>query len=181
MRQLLCALTAAALSAVALSVALPTATRAQGMGFTLMGGANLAVGDLGNSSELGVGVSLRREAGGQSATWGYRTDFSFDRFATKGTVDNFQYVGFTTNLVHNSNRELYQYAGVGIFQAKTVPSSTGLGAVNSYTESAFGLQGGVGLALPIISDNAFLDVGVVTVLTSGRTSSWFPIRFGFRI
>ena len=183
MRQVLRALTAATLSAVALSVALPTATRAQGLGFTLMGGAGVAVGDLGNSSALGIGVSLRREAGGQSAGWGYRTDVNVDRFSTTGAVEAYEYYGLTTNVVHHTTRELYQYAGVGIVQAKTVKSrgTIGTGDVNDYLQLGQVLQGGVGLALPKISDKAFLDVGVVIAFTSGRTSSWFPIRFGFRI
>ena len=85
--------------------------------------------------------------------------------------------------MHTTNRELYQYAGVGLVQAKTVKSrgTTGTGDVNDYLQFGQVLQGGVGLALPKISDKAFLDVGVVIVFTSGRTSSWFPIRFGFRI
>lgn len=165
----------------ALLVGAPSQSCAQGLGIGLAGGVNLPVGDLGNNTDLGIGVSLRRESGSGSVGWGVRTDFGFDRFAGKGTVDNYQYIAFATNLVHHSNRELYQFGGLGLYQAKTVLKSAGVGLGNSYTETAFGLQGGVGLALPAISDKAFLEVGVVTVLTSGRSSSWFPVRFGFRI
>ncbi len=170
------------LAVVALLTALAAPQRTGAQGIEFAGGVNLPVGDLGNASDLGLGVSLRREAGMSSVGWGYRTDFSFDRFAAKGTVDNYQYVGFAANLVHHSNKELSQYGGIGLYQAKTVLKATGPSAlVGSYTESAFGFQGGVALTLPKISDKAFLDVGLVVVLTSGRTSSWFPVRFGFRI
>jgi hypothetical protein len=169
----------ATLALLILSSALPGVAAAQGIG--LAGGLNLAVGDLGNASDVGLGLSLRREARLESAAWSYRTDFSFDRFGAKGTVDNYQYVSFTTNLVHHTNRSLYQFGGLGLFQAKTVLKSAGIGYGGSYTESAFGFQGGVGLTVEQISDKAFLEVGIVTVLTSGRTSSWFPMRFGFRL
>jgi hypothetical protein len=160
----------------------PARGNAQGLGIGLAGGLNLPVGDLGNSSDLGIGLSLRRESGSGSVGWGMRTDFSFDRFGAKGpSIDNYQYIGFTTNLVHHTNPQLYQFGGIGLFQAKTVMKRAGLGLGGSDTENAFGIQGGVGLSLPQISDKAFLEVGVVTVLTSGRSSSWFPVRFGFKL
>lgn len=172
-----------ALALVALGTALATsvATPLRAQGFEIVGGANLALGDLGSGSGVGLGLAFRRSARLESVAWSYRTDFGFDRFGGSGIYDNYQYLAATANLVHHSNRRLYQYGGFGLYQAKTVMKATPGTFGGSITEAAFGFQGGVGLTLEQLSEKAFVEVGVVSVLTSGRNSSWFPIRFGFRL
>jgi hypothetical protein len=81
---------------------------------------------------------------------------------------------------------VYQYGGVGFYQAKTVSSpeqgcSNCLGnGSQARSESDFGFQGGVGLNFGKVT-KTFLEIGVVDVLTTGRSSVWFPVRFGIRL
>jgi len=168
----------------AVAVGLCTALSAgQAQGISVAGALNLPIGNLGEMSDVGFGVALRSESQLSSVLWGFRADFTFDRFGAKGAVDNFQYFTIATNLVHHSNTKFYQYGGLGLYNAKSVGKSTGVGLTpaNSATEQAFGFQGGVGVSLDVLGPKGFMEVGMVSVLTSGRNSVWFPIRFGIRL
>ena len=160
-----------------------TLSTTQAQGISVAGAVNLPIGDLGEVSSVGFGVALRSESQLSGGLWGFRADFTFDRFGAKGAVDNFQYFTIATNLVHHSNAKFYQYGGLGLYNAKTVGKSTGAGLTpaSSATEQAFGFQGGVGVSLDLLGPKGFLEVGIVNVLTSGRNSVWFPLRVGIRL
>lgn len=170
-----------AVGAVLLVAAALSPARAQGI--SVAGAVNLPIGNLGDASDVGFGAALRSESPLSSGSWGFRADFTFDRFGAKGAVDNYQYFTLATNLVHHSNARFYQYGGFGLYNAKTVGKSGGVGLTpaSSVTEQAFGFQGGVGLSLDLLGPKGFMEVGIVDVLTSGRSSVWFPLRVGIRL
>lgn len=167
---------------IAIGVAAALST-AQAQGISVAGAVNLPIGNLGEVSAVGFGVALRSESQLSGGLWGFRADFTFDRFSAKGAVDNYQYFTVATNLVHHSNAKFYQYVGLGLYNAKTVGKSTGVGPTpaSSATEQAFGFQGGVGVSLDLLGPKGFMEVGIVDVLTSGRNSVWFPLRVGIRL
>ena len=179
--------------AIALATSAAPAAHAQRMGSRLnlsaAAGVNVPIGDLDKQGQTGFGIAVRTESGDSSEPWTYRGGITFDRFGGKGgLVDNYQYTTFVTELVHHTNKKAYQYVGIGFYQSKIVfvSTSTTGGMTNAATgtqartESDFGFQGGVGLNF---GKNAktFLEIGMVDVLSTGRTSVWFPVRVGIRL
>ena len=148
----------------------------RGMKFSGAIGLSAPIGDLDQRAGTGFGAALRTESDLGSEQWALRGDFSFDRFAGRAPVDSYQYFTVATNLVHRSNAKLYQFGGFGIYTAKTA-----IAADNTRAESAFGFQGGVGLNLRTTGPKTFVEVGITDVLTTGRSSVWFPVRFGIRM
>jgi hypothetical protein len=154
-------------------------------------GLNLPVGELDKQGQPGVDIAIRSGFTDPAAPWGVRGGLTFDRFGGKRSsdVDNYQYFGFFQfDVIHNSNKKTYQYAGVGLYQFKAtfqptfsnLPPTIGSGGGGSISESDVGFQGGVGLNFGTTT-RTFLEIGFVDVMTSGRASAWFPIRFGIRI
>ena len=139
-------------------------------------GISAPVGDLDRRGGTGFGASFRTEYPIGSEDWALRGDFSFDRFAGKAGVDSYQFFTVATNIVHKSNPKLYEFGGFGIYTAKTA-----FGPGDSSAESAFGFQGGVGYNLSRTGLRTFVEFGITDVLTTGRSSVWFPVRFGIRI
>lgn len=161
--------------------------------FSASAGVNVPISDLDTYAHTGFGVSVRTESPLGGPTWSLRSGVSYDRFGGKSayTVDHFEYLTFASDLVHHTNPRTYQFMGVGIYQSKTVLSrvNASLPAENPVsfldigrrvqTESDFGFQGGVGLNFGQIT-KTFLEIGIVDVLTTGRSSVWFPLRYGIR-
>lgn len=161
-------------------------------------GLNLPIGELDKQGQPGFGVAIRTALGDPSAPWSVRNSFTFDRFGGRQSsgatgnvprVDNYQYLAFFQfDLIHNTNSRTYQYVGVGLYQFKqtfegtstAAPPTIGSGGGSTRTESDPGFQGGVGLNFGK-STRTFVEVGVVSVQTSGKASSWFPLRFGIRL
>jgi hypothetical protein len=149
-----------------------------GSGMRVSGAIGLSapIGDLDKRGGTGFGAAIRTESQLGSDNWSLRGDFSFDRFGGKGGVNSYQFFTVATNLVHRSNPKLYQFGGFGIYTAQTAVS-----ADNSRSESAFGFQGGMGFNLTTTGLKTFLEFGITDVLTTARSSVWFPVRFGIRI
>ena len=157
-------------------------------GFSAAAGLSAPIGDLDKDAQTGFGIAVRTESGGGDSPWGFRGGLTFDRFGGKAAlgIDNLQFVTFPLDVVHNTNRKLYQFVGVGLYQAKTVytPDPQFAGTRNNasaYTENDLGFQGGVGFNFGGKGARTFLEFEVVDVLTSGRSSVWFPVRCGIRL
>ncbi len=176
------ALLGAALCALVAQAALAQRRGAgQGRQLSIAVGAGFGVGDLERqASSPGIGVALRTTTPLGASNWALRTDVAFDRFSGKGDVDNFQFFTFSSNLVHRTSAKLYQFGGLGMYTAKSVVKPA-----NLRTETAFGLQGGVGLELGKGNETGvvhpFVEFGLTNVFTTGRTSVWFPVRAGLRL
>ena len=175
--------------------ALLTAATAQaqwmrGTQFSGAVGLNLPLGELDKQARAGIDVAIRTLFTDPAQPWGVRNSLTFDRFGGKTVsgIDNYQFLGLLQfELVHSTNKKLYQYVGVGLYQFKATfhstsgpPPTIGRGDDSSISEGDVGFQGGVGLNFGTTT-KTFLELGVVNVLTSGKSSSWFPLRFGIRI
>lgn len=181
-------------SGIALAIMLlaAPAARAQfgrgGFGFSVAAGVSAPIGDLDKDAQTGFGIAVRTESGAGDSPWGFRGGLTFDRFGGKAApgIDNLQFITFPLDVVHNTNKQLYQFVGVGLYQAKTVyvadPQFAGTrNSTSAFTENDFGFQGGVGYNFGKKGARTFVEFEVVDVLTSGRSSVWFPIRFGIRL
>lgn len=143
--------------------------------FSVIGGMSLPIGDLGNSSNLGLNIGVRGEGRAIAPGWSWRGDLGYDRFGGRNAVDYYSYTTVAANLVHRENGGTwYEFGGLGLY-ASTVAFTS---AVNR-SDANLGMQLGGGLDLT--SDHkVFLEGGLASAFTSGRSSLWFPVRVGFR-
>jgi hypothetical protein len=157
--------------------------------FSASAAVNVPISDLDKYGNAGFGIAVRTESPLGGPTWSLRSGVSYDRFGGKGGlgVDHFEYLTFASDLVHHTNTRTYQFLGLGIYQAKTVFAPVTVNPFNgpgngsrAVSESDFGFQGGVGLNFGKVT-RTFLEIGIVDVLTTGRSSVWFPLRYGIRL
>ena len=160
-----------------------------GLNLSAAASFDMPLGDLDKDAKPGFGILIRSE-GRRSGAWGLRTGIAFDRFGGKGEIDNLQMLTFLGGeLVHHSEPGWYQFAGIGFYQSRTAVRPEALqqgltaesitGRVNGGFD--FGFQAGVGINYTIGDTHTFLEFGFVNVLTTGRTTSWVPIRLGIRL
>jgi hypothetical protein len=143
--------------------------------FSVVGGLSLPIGDLGNSSDLGLNLGLRGEGNTSAPGWAMRGDVSFDRYDGRGAVNSYSYLGFAGNLVHReASGKFYEFGGLGVYNSKVA-------FTDSFDRSDTNLGMQVGAGLDWTSDRRlFTEFGLTSAFTSGRSSLWFPLRVGFR-
>lgn len=165
----------AAFAALALGAAAAPAAAQTPVRFSVIGGMSLPIGDLGNSSNLGLNIGLRGESRAISPGWSWRGDLGYDRFGGHNAVDYYSYTTVAANLVHRERGGTwYEFGGLGLYASTVAFTST----VNR-SDTNLGVQLGGGLDLT--SDHkVFLEGGLSSAFTSGRSSLWFPVRVGFR-
>jgi hypothetical protein len=145
------------------------------VGFSVVGGLSLPVGDLARSSDLGLNIGFRGEGRTMPSGWAFRGDMNFDRYAGNGTIENFTYVSFAGNLVHRTQSgRAWQYGGLGVYNSKVARTN----AVD-LSDTDLGVQMGVGFDMTT-DRTVFAELGLTSAFTSGRSSVWFPIRVGLR-
>ncbi|HVT41004.1 MAG TPA: outer membrane beta-barrel protein [Gemmatimonadaceae bacterium] len=162
------------LSAFLVSALPASAVRAQTpMRFSVAGGMSLAIGTLGDVSDVGFDIGLRGETV-RGREWGFRGDLTWDRFGARGPVDAYSYLGLAANLLHRHRGQLYEFGGLGLYNRKIAFRESG----DNVSDSNLGMQFGVGLNFR--SNNTFVELGLVNVFTERSNNAWFPLRFGVR-
>ena len=164
--------------AFAVAIIAPQVARAQTpVRFSGAVSLGLPIGDLGNATDLGYGLTFRGEGKLSNPEWGLRGDLTWDRFPGRGGIDAYSYLGLAGNFVHRMPSEsLYEFAGLGLYN-NTI-SFNGGGA--NVSDTNLGLQLGVGLDLAKGPHTPFVEFGLTSVFTSGANTLWFPVRFGIR-
>jgi hypothetical protein len=167
------------LPAIAALAILAPSAGAQGqqtpVNFSLVGGLSLPIGDLGNSSEMGLNLGFRGEGRRFASGWSLRGDVSYDHYDGRGNVDAFSYVAFAGNLVHRTTGSRgYQYGGLGVYSSRVDRIN-----ISDATDTNLGVQMGLGVDLTRDS-RVFGELGLTSAFTSGRSSVWFPVRVGLR-
>jgi hypothetical protein len=143
--------------------------------FSVVGGLSLPIGDLGNSTEMGLNLGFRGEGRRAPSGWSMRGDVSYDRYSGRGTINNYSYVAFAGNLVHRAaGSRGYQYGGLGIYSSRVARAN-----VADATDTNLGVQLGLGADLTR-DGRVFGELGLTSAFTSGRSSVWFPVRVGMR-
>ena len=165
---------AVAIGALAMTGPLSTPAQAQStIRLGLVGGLSLPAGDLGNSADAGPSIGLRAEGRLGPPRWSMRGDLSFDRFGGRGIVDSYSYSALAGSLVHREDGgHLYEYGGIGAYHARTEYTER----INS-SDTNLGVQFGIGTEFGTRT-RWFVETGLTSAFTSGRSSLWFPIRLG---
>ena len=154
----------------------PVSARAQTpLNFSVGGGLSLPIGDLANSSELGLNFGFRGEGRRMQSGWSVRGDMSYDRYTGRGPVDAYSYLALAGNLVHRTQASrTYQFGGLGLYNSRVARTN-----FSDATDTNLGVQMGLGYDLTN-DQRVFGEFGLTSAFTSGRSSVWFPVRIGMR-
>ena len=163
--------------AAAIAILAPAASAQQQtpVNFSAVGGLSLPLGDLANSSELGLNLGFRGEGRRMNSGWSLRGDVSYDRYSGRGAIDNLSYLALAGNLVHRmAGSRAYQFGGLGLYSSRVARTN-----LSDNTDMNLGVQ--MGLGADLTRDNrVFGEFGLTSAFTSGRSSVWFPVRVGLR-
>ncbi len=153
----------------------PAQPMSSGLRFGFAGGLSIPAGDLGNSTSTGFAIAVRGETPLSAARWSARADLSFDRFDGRGIVNAYTYTALAASLVHHDGDDrMYQYGGLGVYNSRTA-----FVGASDLSSTDLGVQAGLGYDFRTTAPRWFLEAGLASAFTSGRSSLWFPVRVGF--
>ncbi len=171
----------AAFAASLLIVSAGTA-RAQDVDFGLGGGVSFPNGNL--SDALGTGFNLEAllNISAPLLPFGIRVDGGYQRLPFQDSdVDYEQWQG-TANarfIMNTPGLAPYLLFGGGLYGTRvSAPSPIGSGTFSSDWQTDFGLNGGVGLRLPVGPLNGFVEARLHHVFMQGDDGETIPVTFG---
>ncbi len=173
-----------AATAIVFAAAMPAAAQAQ-TNFSLGGGVSFPNGDLSDAVNTGFNVQASLRFGTMSLPFGLRVDAGFEQLPYKseiadanyqtlfGTLDG-EYVMDTPGLAP------YVVAGVGVYGDRASYSGNGVfdGSYSTDWQTHFGLNGGVGLRLPLGSLNTYVEARLHHVFEDNGNAETIPVTFG---
>lgn len=156
---------------------------AQGFRLGIGGGVLLPTGDYGKADKLGW------LAGADATYWllgapiGIRADVQYSQTSEKSGVaaHTSKIIGGLAEAVYAFGQKKdqirpYIMGGIGYYNVKFDPA-----VGSSVSESKIGFGGGAGLAFKLgLGTRFFVDGKFVSVATTGGSTTFFPIRAGFR-
>ncbi len=170
-------------------------------GFGVSAGAAVPTGDAGDAFDVGYSIDGIITLRVPTLPVSFRGEVGYTRFALKErSVDDGE--GGTVNVSGNqriisgvANAVLsfpagptavvrpYLIGGVGLYNGRASGrvSGGGIGVdVDSESETRFGLNGGIGIEIPLSGITGFGEVRYTSVFTEGTNTNFLPIRFGIR-
>jgi len=147
--------------------------------------ASAPLGDFEQQVQTGMGLVIHSGGSGDAGAWGLRSNFTFDRFSGKGSLDNVQFIGGGFDFVHRSEQRWYQFGGILLSSANYTYKAGAIGTAGDPARarngSNFGLTGGIGVNFGSEGGTrTFVEFAATTMFTGATNSNWFPIRFGLR-
>jgi hypothetical protein len=172
-----------ALFALLSSFILPAAT-ASAQSIASLGiaaGATLPMGDFKERTEVGYHAMLTLDVHPPLSPLGLRIDGMFNELDLKNEFSSTSgksrvWVG-TANVVVNATGGLGPYfiGGLGLYHSSL---TGGVALATSRSENKFGLNGGVGVRIPLTGFHAFVEARYHKVLDSTDDVALFPLTFG---
>lgn len=199
--------TLATVATAGVLAAAPTAARAQlpspiphPFSFGVSGGLTVPTGNLGNDLNSGYSVSGLVDLQPAPGPLALRLEVGYDRFAYKDSYQSFlaqaaggsyssntHYLRGTANLIYRlpnmSGIRPYVTGGVGVYNnsdGTTLQYGGNTTTFNSSSTTKFGVNGGVGIELPLAGITPFLEVRAHGVQTDYTPVTYVPITVGFR-
>lgn len=168
--------------------------------FGVTGGLAVPAGTLGDNVNSGYSVGGIVDLHPAPGPLSLRLEVGYDRFDTKSsTLDylvqavgdnitaNTHFLRGTANLVYRlsnvSGIRPYVTGGVGVYQIGGSSSYSAFGETitqNDQSLTKFGVNGGLGIELPLAGITPYLEVRAHGVQTDGSPFTYIPITVGFR-
>jgi len=179
---------AAAVAVVAFASA---AAQAQVNPFSLgvSGGAVVPTGDFGNRYNTGYGINGIIAVRVPVAPVSFRGEVGYARNTAKLSDDiNLRAISGVANLVFNLAAgpavtvRPYLIGGAGVYNLKVDLDGVDEGELlgGDDTDTKFGLNGGIGIELPLSGISAFGEVRFTSVFVEGSNLNFVPITVGIR-
>lgn len=137
--------------------------------FNVRAGASLPMGDFGDFANtgfiLGGGLTLRAPL----MPVALRVDGDFNRFTHETADEDVTVWALTANAqVAPALSPVYFIGGVGAYSSSAFDNSS----------TDFGLNGGVGLRIPLTTFNTFVEARFHSIFSEGGNTNYLPITFG---
>lgn len=174
------ALAAAALGASAAQAQLP----ANPFSLGISGGAAIPTGDAGDAFETGFSVDGIIGIRAPLLPVSFRGEVGYTRFGVKNIDDvNLRMISGVANAVYTFSAgpvavvRPYLIGGIGAYNLKATGDNV---PDDSDNETKVGLNGGVGIEIPLSGITGFGEIRYTSVFTEGTNTNFVPIRFGIR-
>lgn len=154
--------------------------------FGVSAGAAVPTGD--QSSDVETGYSVDGIIGLRVPTLpiSFRGEVGYTRFGIKGADNSYiRSISGVANAVYTFSAgptaivRPYLIGGVGAYNLRAT-AKLGNVTVTENAGTKIGLNGGIGLEIPLSGITGFGEVRYASVFTEGSNTSYVPIRFGLR-
>lgn len=155
--------------------------RAQSVKLGLGGGVSFPNGDLSNSLDTGYNLQALLNVSAPMLPFGLRVDGGYQRLPLQNSdFDYEQWQGTVDARIVMDTPGLAPYLlfGPGIYGMRVSGPSPLGGTFSSSWETHFGLNGGVGLRLPVGPLNTFVEARLHNVFLQGSDAQTIPVTFG---
>lgn len=183
----------AAACALAAGAATAQAQAVNPVSFGVSAGASLPLGDFGDVANTGFNVDGLVTLRVPTSPVAFRGEVGYQRFGLKGDFDgasaNARIWSGVANLVlgipagPTAVASPYLIGGVGYYNvgggSRFERGGTTV-TVENESENRFGLNGGIGLDLPLSGLSTFAEVRFTSIFTEGGNTNIVPIKFGIR-
>ena len=160
-------------------VAGPAAAHAQ-TSFSVAGGVNAPVRDLGDIADLGYNVAAALNMGGTSLPVGLRFEGAYNGLSLKDGGGDVRIISVTANAVFNVGKTAdapYLIAGLGAYNRRLNFDPFG----TTDDKTVVGINGGGGLRFPLSGISTFVEARYHIMLgnsNDGSNYQFIPITFG---
>ena len=148
--------------------------------FGVTGGASMPTGDFGDAASTGYNVGALLEVKPAAMPLSFRFEGGYQSFGFQDGVDgNMNILSGVANAAYRlpvgAMIRPYVIAGAGMYSMKA--ESNGL---STDRENKLGVNGGLGLELPLTGISTFVEARYHNVFTEGSSTTLFPVTVGLR-
>lgn len=166
-----------ALAILAAAIAIPaqSASAQLPISFGIAAGATFPSGDLGDAAKTGYHVLATIDAHAPLMPVGFRADGMFNELDLELGSGKSRVWSGTANVVLNAGGlGPYLIGGLGVYHT----TLSGGGLLTSDSETKFGLNGGVGIRIPLTGFSAFAEARYHRLLDTDGSVALVPLTFG---
>ena len=147
-------------------------------------GATLPIGDFGDAAEVGFHIGALGEFARPTWPFAFRGEVTYHRHGVKDVDGNASVLSFVPNIVFPfgdpaATARPYLIGGVGIHRVSIDIDVPGFGDAED-SETKFGFNVGGGFNFNLAGFDTFIEARFHSVLTSGSSTNFIPLSFGFK-
>jgi hypothetical protein len=146
---------------------------------SLAAGVAMPVGDLSSSAGNGLDIQLQARTEPLLGPLPVRIDIGYEFLSGKGAISSTTISGQSVSLMGDVGSMFYWSAGPGYYQSSVKTQISGHNV--SEQRNYFGAQAAVGVNIPVLRWEGFLEVSTAKLFTPGPTIMYVPLRFGMRL
>ncbi len=147
-------------------------------------GASLPLGDFGDAAEVGFHIGALGEFAQPTWPFAFRGEITYHRHGAKDIDGNASVLSFVPNIIFPfgdpaATARPYIIGGLGLHRVSVEIDVPGFGDAEE-TETKFGLNVGGGINFNLAGFDTFIEARWHSVFTSGESTNFIPLSFGFK-